>query len=158
MNRRRSLKPSQPLLVGRLVLSPGSRLRRPQLSIEVWCPSCKITHQHGWADPPFASDAVSHAVAHCGTAESPYYESGYFTGLDPSHAEHNRKLAHAAADAIVRWEVGQETASAMGNSAWRPTPVAYITGPSLVNEGPLPNQHPLGGRTARPVATGGRSR
>lgn len=84
---RRKLEPGQPLLVGRLFVR--GRGLRSSLGLEVWCPYCKTSHVHGWDDPPFRSDLVSHREAHC-TPGSPLYDRGYHVGLDPSHHAHNR--------------------------------------------------------------------
>lgn len=102
MKTRRSLKPDQPLLVGRLVRTTGYR-GRPELGLDVWCPFCKRDHNHGWEDPPFRLDEVSHRVAHC-DASSPLYQAGYWVGLDPAAGAHNRKLKAEVAKARIDWE------------------------------------------------------
>jgi hypothetical protein len=89
--RRRSLKPDEPLLVGRLRLPEArgfSLDSRPSLLIDVWCPYCKRHHQHCWVED-FASDAVSHRVAHC--YAGPLAHDGYWIGFDPAQAEANRR-------------------------------------------------------------------
>src|SRR4051812_4399846 len=83
MRVRRGLKPDEPLLVGHLdLLDVGLALTAPHLGVSVWCPCCHRPHHHGWEDPPFRLDAVSHRWAHCPHG-SPFDEGGYHVGLDP---------------------------------------------------------------------------
>lgn len=91
--RRRSLKPHQPLLVGRLVAVDNGRRMDPTLCLKVWCPYCKSLHIHGWW-PDVASDLVGHRGAHCDGYGSPLSKDGYHIGLDPHpslKAEHKRE-------------------------------------------------------------------
>lgn len=105
MKTRRSLRPDDALLVGRLSLhTEGAIPRRPFLCITVWCPWCHDRHIHGWDDPPFRSDAVSHRVSHC--HQGPLAQGGYWIGLDPAHAPHNRKIVLEMQEAYSRWSVG----------------------------------------------------
>src|SRR5690349_12384657 len=90
MTTRRSLKPTDPLLVGRLRLGFEGFPRRPHLSLDVWCPYCKREHHHGWG-PENRPDGVEHRAAHC--AGDPFGIAGYFIGLDPSARDHNRRVA-----------------------------------------------------------------
>jgi hypothetical protein len=102
MQLRRSLSPTDALLVGLLSLHrPAARTARPYLVIAVWCPWCKRLHEHGWPNPPFRGDVVTHRVAHCG--DGPLADAGgYFIGLDPAAQEHNREVARQAAAALAR--------------------------------------------------------
>ncbi|MHC5542266.1 hypothetical protein ACYOEI_28925 [Singulisphaera rosea] len=88
----RGLKPEDILLVGRLVvLDAGLKNTRPHLGLVAWCPFCKREHSHGWGDPPFRRDDVSHRNAHCNSPAAP---TGYYVGLDPSHVNHNDKITN----------------------------------------------------------------
>jgi hypothetical protein len=88
---RHGLKPTEPLLVGRLYIYQD----RKGVGVEVWCPYCKATHAHGWlglGERPARSNAVSHRCAHCHVKESPFKNRGYWIGLDPSHSTYNRRI------------------------------------------------------------------
>jgi hypothetical protein len=109
MKTRRSLKPTDALLVGRLYAyrqarsrSPG-RIGRPALGIKVWCPFCKTTHVHGFEDPPFRMDAVSHRAAHCISPGSPLKRAGYFVGLDPASKVHNLEVAREHGEQMAEY-------------------------------------------------------
>ena len=90
MKTHRSLKPDDPLLVGRLTVRRVSPGGKPYLAFDGWCPYCKRDHQHGWAEHLDRLDAVDHRVAHCGAGPLAVGR-GYWIGLDPSHAEANRR-------------------------------------------------------------------
>src|SRR4051794_21680958 len=108
MRTRRSLKPKDPLLVGRLSIEiPWSRAK-PWIAIEIWCPHCKVTHQHGWDERMNRSDAVTHRVAHCHDQEAGRRVlEDYWIGMDPSHREHNRSVLAEFPKALKRWEARQ---------------------------------------------------
>ncbi len=102
VKRRRSLKPEDTLLIGRLVLPldqwrwrGGHCTDRPVLSVSVWCPRCKQSNLHGFpdrADPGLALDVVTHRVGHCDCLD-------YWIGLDPdaqAKADHLVKLGQFA--------------------------------------------------------------
>ncbi|WP_422930877.1 hypothetical protein [Singulisphaera sp. PoT] len=95
---RRSLKPNDILLAGRMVILESSP---PHLGIIVWCPFCKGDHLHSWPAPPFRSDKVAHRVSHCWGKVHP---SGYYIGLDPSRTDHNREVIKHFKLSLARWE------------------------------------------------------
>src|SRR5664279_5446173 len=68
-----------PLLVGRLVFTPGRRRSPPALTLYVWCPYCRRTHCHGWPDAEARLSAVTHRVAHCDDS-SPWRAGGDLFG------------------------------------------------------------------------------
>jgi hypothetical protein len=105
---RRSLKPDQALLVGKLRRSPRNSLwAEPVLYLDVWCPYCKTDHNHGWGHESSRLDAVEHRASHC-PGDGPLGTSqGYFIGLDPSHAEHNRRELGEHRRFYLEWEARQ---------------------------------------------------
>jgi hypothetical protein len=86
----RRIPAGAPLLVGRLVFTPGRRRSPPVLTLHVWCPYCRRTHSHGWPDADAKLTVVAHRAAHCDDA-SPWRIGGYWIGLDPAAAAANRK-------------------------------------------------------------------
>jgi hypothetical protein len=90
VTRRRFLKPTEALLVGRLHVVPANGEYQPFLGIDVWCPFCHREHSHGWEGPEAPLDAVSHRVAHCQPG-TPLDGPGYYIGLDPAEKQHNRE-------------------------------------------------------------------
>jgi hypothetical protein len=95
MTTRRSLKPDQPLLVGRLrILDEFRTSTPPHLGLDVWCPYCKREHNHGWVRPEKITVAgVEHRGAHC-SDDSPFRDGGYWIALDPL-AKAENKATHA---------------------------------------------------------------
>jgi hypothetical protein len=87
---RRRIPAGTPLLVGRLVFTPGRRRSSPVLTLHVWCPYCRRTHCHGWPDAEARLSAVAHRAAHCDDS-SPWRAGGYWIGLDPAALVPNRK-------------------------------------------------------------------
>jgi hypothetical protein len=86
----RRIPAGAPLLVGRLVFTPGRRGSPPVLTLHVWCSYCRRTHSHGWPHAAAKLSAVSHRAAHCDDA-SPWRVGGYWIGLDPAALGPNRK-------------------------------------------------------------------
>jgi hypothetical protein len=87
---RRRIPAGAPLLVGRLVFTPGRRRSPPVLTLHVWCPYCRRTHCHGWPNADAKLTALAHRAAHCDD-HSPWRASGYWIGLDPAASGVNRK-------------------------------------------------------------------
>lgn len=99
--RRHHLKPTDVLLVG---LPCHSESGPPQLLLDVWCPSCKRLHNHGWGTEK--SDEVHHRTAHC-DAESPLKQGGYYIGVDPGRKDEYKAVVAEHRIRRARWEARQ---------------------------------------------------
>jgi hypothetical protein len=112
---RTKLKPSDPLVVGKLFIYPGAyRGWEPQMGIAVWCPWCKAEHIHGWDHLSHRSDHVEHRVADCHGGVSPFERGGYYIGLDAGHAEHNRGVIGEFKQLTSEW--GEHHVAVAANS------------------------------------------
>lgn len=86
-----------PTLVG--YLEPG----RQVVHVRVWCDWCCIWHTHGAGTDGTHGDG--HRVAHCGTPDSPYYDSGYTIAVSSvpfADVEKAVRQASAGQQAIIR--------------------------------------------------------
>lgn len=108
MKTRRSLKPDQPLLVGRLdILDIFRRSTAPHLGLNVWCPYCRREHNHGWGRPDKITIAeVEHRCAHCGDG-SPFRKGGYWIALDPASAVENKATFARFRALLADWNARQ---------------------------------------------------
>ena len=97
---RRGIPAGAPLLVGRLVFTPGRRRSPPSLTLHVWCPVCRRTHWHGWPDVEARLSDVAHRAAHCDD-HSPWRKGGYWIGLDPAASGANRQALEAYRRALA---------------------------------------------------------
>lgn len=85
--RTRRSKGAWPLLVGLTKANPDDKDGTSDMClITVWCPYCKVYHQHGF-EKNGPADRVSHRLAHCPDAcgklqVSPFRKGGYFIGID----------------------------------------------------------------------------
>jgi hypothetical protein len=70
---RRWAKHVRPLLVGH---------RTSRSSIAVWCPYCKMYHNHGWDFENEPHLDAQHRMAHCAEG-SPFKPGGYFIAYEP---------------------------------------------------------------------------
>jgi hypothetical protein len=124
MKLRRSLRPGDPLLVGRLRILDGGRGEPPSLGIDVWCPYCKRAHNHGWAGydglpEGHRADRVEHRVAHC-DAGSPLERSGYWIAVDALWAEENRATYQEYLRRLDAWKVRRAAAPAPAQASTPP--------------------------------------
>jgi hypothetical protein len=85
--RRRSLKPSDILLVGKIEIGRGEPVH---MLIRVWCPRCKDRHTHAWCEE-YKTDDVGHRISHCTGQPGETWDS-YFIGLDPDAKAENRAV------------------------------------------------------------------
>lgn len=122
MKTSRGLKPTEPLLVGKLFLYPLAKLNaQPSLGLEVWCPYCKASHEHEWS-AGFRPVTVTHRTAHCHVAGSPFKQGGYYIGADPQHKEHNRAVLAKHNDLANRYRKAAgivPTIPPVGVNLWR---------------------------------------
>ena len=102
---RRSLKPSDVLLVGRLYLVRGAG-EAPRLGLRVWCPYCKRHHDHGLLESLPKSAAVEHHHAHCNRG-SPLLGQGYYIGLDSEMRKINREELAKFSRELAAWQAMQ---------------------------------------------------
>jgi hypothetical protein len=120
MKLRRSLRPGEPLLVGRVRILDGGRAEPPSLGIDVWCPYCKRAHNHGWVGydglpEGHRADRVEHREPHC-DHRSPFERSGYWIAQDPSSAAENQATIAQYVRRLTAWKARHAAREAARNT------------------------------------------
>jgi hypothetical protein len=79
---------------------------RPYLTLTVYCPHCRASHEHSWTPDADTPEITAHRAAHCW--RGPLRERGYYIGLDAAHMV---EAAAAIAEYRARRELTAPTAA-----------------------------------------------
>jgi hypothetical protein len=96
---RRRVPAGAPLLVGRLVFTPGRRRSPPVLTWRGRCSFCGGEHCHGWPYTTIDLAQRTHRVGHCGGVDS--HGRGYYLALDATFAAANLLAWHSYVTAMT---------------------------------------------------------